>query len=138
MKTKFFRIAKKESLLSDYNGEHIGCVAVYGGKVLAKAHNSYKTNTTQYFFNSYRIEEKSNIMECPPKSHAETNLYRKIKFLDIDFKKVTVYIYREFSNGQPAPAKCCKSCEQLLRKLGIRDIAYTTNGGYIFERFVEN
>ena len=63
MKMRFFKEAKKESFLSDYDGQHLGAVAVYGDKIiLAKAHNSNKTNTTQYFYNRYRIEQKSNIM----------------------------------------------------------------------------
>lgn len=54
MKKRFFEVARKESYLSDYDGQHLGAVAVYADKfILAKAHNSDKTNTTQYFFNRY-------------------------------------------------------------------------------------
>lgn len=134
---RFFKEAKKESLLSDYNGQHLGAVAVYGDKViLAKAHNSNKTNTTQYFYNRYRIEQKSNIMSKPPRSHAECNLYRKIRFLDIDFSRVSVYIYRELKNGKLGMARCCPACMEALKSLGIKKICYTTDDGYAEEKLI--
>ena len=135
MKMRFFKEAKKESLLSDYNGQHLGAVAVYGDKViLAKAHNSNKTNTTQYFYNRYRIEQKSNIMSKPPHSHAEVNLLRRIRFLDIDFSRVSVYIYRELKNGELGMARCCPACMAALKSLGVKKICYTTDDGYAEER----
>ena len=137
MKMRFFKEAKKESLLSDYNGQHLGAVAVYGDKViLAKAHNSNKTNTTQYFYNRYRIEQKSNIMSKPARSHAECNLYRKIRFLDIDFSRVSVYIYRELKNGKLGMARCCPACMEALKSLGIKKICYTTDDGYAEEKLI--
>ena len=134
MKMRFFKEAKKESFLSDYDGQHLGAVAVYGDKIiLAKAHNSNKTNTTQYFYNRYRIEQKSNIMSKPPRSHAEVNLLRKIRFLDIDFSRVSVYIYRELKNGELGMARCCPACMAALKSLGIKKICYTTDDGYACE-----
>lgn len=135
MKMRFFKEAKKESFLSDYDGQHLGAVAVYGDKIiLAKAHNSNKTNTTQYFYNRYRIEQKSNIMSKPPRSHAEVNLLRKIRFLDIDFSRVSVYIYRELKNGELGMARCCPACMAALKSLGVKKICYTTDDGYAEER----
>ena len=135
MKMRFFKEAKKESFLSDYEGQHLGAVAVYGDKIiLAKAHNSNKTNTTQYFYNRYRIEQKSNIMSKPPRSHAEVNLLRKIRFLDIDFSRVSVYIYRELKNGELGMARCCPACMAALKSLGVKKICYTTDDGYAEER----
>lgn len=136
MKKRFFDEAKKESRLSDYDGVHIGACAVYKGKfIIARAHNTAKTNPTQYFYNRYRMDEKSDILLKPARSHAETQLYRKIRYLDIDFKDVTVYIYREWSDGTRAMARCCPSCEKLLRDLGIKIVCYTGNDSYIEERF---
>ena len=135
MKMRFFKEAKKESFLSDYDGQHLGAVAVYGDKIiLAKAHNSNKTNTTQYFYNRYRIEQKSNIMSKPARSHAEVNLWRRIRFLDIDFSRVSVYIYRELKNGELGMARCCPACMAALKSLGVKKICYTTDDGYAEER----
>ena len=138
MKMRFFKEAKKESLLSDYDGQHLGAVAVYGDKViLAKAHNSNKTNTTQYFYNRYRVEQKSNIMSKPARSHAECNLYRKIRFLYIDFSRVSVYIYRELKNGELGMARCCPACMAALKSLGIKKICYTTDNGFAEEKLIQ-
>lgn len=136
MKKRFFEEAKKESYLSDYDGAHLGAVAVYKDKIiLAKAYNSSKTNTTQYFYNRYRMDEKNDIMDKPPRSHAETGIARKIKYLDVDFSDVTVYIYRELKDGTLAMSYPCRSCRELLRDLGIRTVCYTTPAGFVEEKF---
>lgn len=136
MKDRFFEEAKKESRLSDYDGAHLGAVAVYKDKfILAKAYNTSKTNPTQYFYNRYRKTDKSDIMGKPPRAHAEIQLYRKIRYLDIDFSKVTVYIYRELRDGTMALSAPCKSCRAALHDLGIKNICYTTFDGFIEEKF---
>ena len=136
MKERFFEEAKKESRLSDYDGAHLGAVAVYKYKfILARAHNTTKTNTTQYHYNKYRMDEKNGILSKPARSHAETNLYRKIKFLDLDFSDVIVYIYRELKDGTLAESSPCRSCAQLLRDAGIKTVCHTVTGGYVEERF---
>lgn len=139
MKDRFFEEAKKESYLSDYDGAHLGAVAVYKNKfILARAHNTDKTNPTQYFYNRYRIKGKSDIMLKPPRSHAETQLFRKIRYLDIDFKDVVVYIYRELKDGTRAISKPCEGCEKLLRDLGVKIVCYTGNDSYVEERFKQS
>lgn len=135
MKMRFFEEAKKESHLSDYEGQHLGCVAVYAGKtILARGHNMHKTSTTQYIYNRYRVEKKSNIMEKPPRNHAEIAVYKKIRFLDIDFSRVTIYIYRETKKGDLGMARCCPACMAAIKSLGIKKICYTTDEGYAEER----
>ena len=136
MKKRFFDEAKKESVLADYDGVHIGACAVYKDKyIIARAHNTAKTNPTQYFYNRYRMEGKSDILLKPARSHAETQLYRKIRYLDIDFKDVVIYIYREWKDGTRAISKPCESCERLLRDLGVKIVCYTGNDSYVEERF---
>ena len=136
MKERFFEEAKKESRLSDYHGAHLGAVAVYKDKfILARAHNTSKTNTTQYFYNRYRASEKSDIMEKPARSHCETNLWRKIRYLDVNMADVVVYIYRELKDGVLAESSPCPSCERLLRDAGIRTVCHTVYGGYVEEKF---
>ena len=73
-------------------------------------------------------------MSKPPRSHAEVNLLRKIRFLDIDFSRVSVYIYRELKNGELGMARCCPACMAALKSLGIKKICYTTDDGYAEER----
>lgn len=71
----------------------------------------------------------------PPRAHCETNLYRKIRYLDIDFSDVVIYIYREHRDGTLAMSAPCKSCERLLHDMGIRTVCYTVEGGYLETKF---
>lgn len=136
MKKRFFDEAEKESHLSDYDGAHLGAVAVYKDKfIIARAHNTSKTNPTQFYYNKYRSITKKDIMSKPARSHAETCLYRKIRYLDINFKDVTIYLYRGHKDGTLALSRSCSSCEKLLHDLGIVNICYTTDDGYVEERF---
>lgn len=109
----------------------LGCIAVYHGTILAKGWNSDKTHTDQARYNRLRFDEKQRY--CPAKLHAEQSVLTKIKYLDIDFSKVILFIYREFSDGAPALARCCPSCLAAIRALGIRTIVYTTTDGYAIE-----
>ena len=136
MKSKFFEEAKKESHLSDYDGAHLGAVAVYKNKfILAKAHNTHKTNPTQFYYNRYRIKNKVDILSKPARAHAEIQLYRKIRFLNVPFKDVTVYIYRELKDGSLAIAKPCSGCEKALLSLGIRVVCWTESNGYVEKKY---
>jgi len=136
MKQKFFDRAKAESQLSDYDGAHLGAVAVLKNRyVLAVGHNTRKTTPTQQHYNRYRTISKHDILTKPARTHAEIEIYRKIRFLDVDFRDVEVYVYRELKDGSLALARPCASCAQALRDLGIRKIAYTVENGYVEEVF---
>ena len=79
MKERFFEEAKKESHLSDYEGAHLGAVAVYRDKfILARAHNTAKTNTTQYYYNKYRSFNKADIMTKPLTLEVFTRLRERL------------------------------------------------------------
>lgn len=130
----YLKIASDCAKNASYNGPSrvkLGCIAVYHGTILAKGWNSDKTHTDQARYNHLRYNEKRHY--CPSKIHAEIDCISKIKYLDIDFSKVTLFIYREFSNGLPAPARCCPSCLAAIRKLDIKTIVYTTDEGYAIE-----
>jgi len=131
-----FRLAREASLDADYTGSNavrIGCVVVYKGSVLARGHNSDKTHTAQKQYNKWRFKNNGNSY-LPSKVHAELNALNKIKYLDIDFSKVHIYVYREFVGGTPALARPCSSCAAALAAYGIVHWHYTTNGGYCYER----
>ena len=128
-----FRLAREASLMSDYSGNaRVGCIAVYRGTVLAKGYNSDKTHTTQARFNMYRFKNCGN-KYLPDKMHAETKVLQAIRYLDIDFTKVKIYIYRELRDGKLAMSRCCPSCLAMIKSLGIKTIAYTTDDGYAIE-----
>lgn len=134
-----FKIARECSLMSDYTSNcssaRIGCVISYKGSILAKGYNSNKTHTTQAKYNVWRYKDKSNNY-LPQKIHAELSALVKIQYLDIDFSKVRIYIYRETRNGELAMARPCPACLARIKELGIKYISYTTDSGYASERLI--
>lgn len=129
----YFKAAMAISKLSDFKRVRVGCVAVYGHRIISSGTNSTKTNPLQKKYNAYRFEEDAGSHML----HAECQcLLPLIGNKDIDFSKVYLYIYREFKHGGLAIAKPCPSCEQLIRDLGIKKVYYTGDNSYISETFV--
>lgn len=128
----YFKAAKSMSELSNFKQHHIGAVAVYGHKIISSGCNSYKTNPMQKRLNIHRFDA-----DTPATLHAELScLLPLISRKDIDFSNVSLYIYREYKNGELALARPCASCEALIRSLGIRNIYYTGNRSYISEEII--
>ena len=127
---KYFAKAKRIAAISDYHKIHIGCVAVYQGNVIGIACNTNKTHPTQKYYNRFR--EESDVLM--PKLHAEINCINQIKHLDINFSKVKLYIYRIRNDKPYGMSRPCPSCMAAIKDLGIRDIYYTTNDGYVYEK----
>jgi len=128
----YFKAAKSMSELSDFKQHHIGAVAVSGHKIISSGYNSYKTNPTQKRLNVHRFNA-----DTPATLHAELScLLPLINRRDIDFSDVSIYVYREYKNGDLALAKPCASCMALLRSLKIRHIYYTGDGSYINEEII--
>lgn len=129
-----FRIAREVSLEASYCGSaRIGCIVVYRGTILAKGCNSDKTHTIQAKFNVYRFKNSGN-RYLPEKLHAETKVLQAIKYLDIDFSRVHLYIYREWKDGTIAMSRPCDACFAAIQELGIKHIHYTTDRGYAYEK----
>ena len=59
------------------------------------------------------------------KIHAEMMVINKIRYLDIDFNKVRIFVWR--GNKSPQLSKPCAACEKAHRDLGIKKIIYTGN-----------
>ena len=131
---RYFNKARQIADISDYSRIHIGCVAVYQGQVIGLGFNTNKTHPIQKFYNRYR--EQSDAML--PKLHAEISCINQIKHLDINFSKVKLYIYRIRKDQPFGLSRPCPSCMAAIKDLGIRDIYYTTNDGYSYERLKNN
>lgn len=84
-------------------------------------------------YNTFRF---SAIDKFPNKLHAEISVLNKVKYLDIDFSKAILYIYREYNDGSPAMARCCPSCFAAAKALKIGTIVYTTDNGYAIEKIL--
>jgi deoxycytidylate deaminase len=137
---KFFKLAKIASKFSDYNKKkvHIGAVLVYKNKIIANGWNSRKTNPIQYKYNKYRenlnLGNRSYSADAHlPCIHAEMKCLIDTKDIDIDWSKVSIFVYRESCN-KTRMCKPCPSCTKALRDRGIKNIYYTTEKGYNYER----
>lgn len=131
----FFNKAKNASKFSDFKRYHIGCVAVYKGYILSVGFNSNKTHPIQKIYNKERFEEDNT----PHSLHAEIAALCLIKNRnDIEWGSVELYIYRENKKGEPRLSKPCASCLAMIKDLGIKDIYYTTDGGYAHLNIITN
>jgi hypothetical protein len=120
-------------MASDFHRIHVGCVAIYQGRIIGTGCNSNKTHPIQYHYNRYRknIYKQSYFV---PKLHAEINCLTSIRQLNINFSKVKLYIYRTRYDQEYGLAKPCPSCMAAIQDLGVRDIYYTTNDGFAYEK----
>ena len=127
---KGYQIAKEVSLKSDFNRSHTGAVAIYHNKILAIGWNSHKTSSMQARYNRLRgfdgFDYTSSI-------HAEMMVINKIKYLDIDFSQVRLFVWR--GKNKPMISKPCPACEQAIRDLGIKRVFYTGDNSYIEEHY---
>lgn len=130
---RYFEKARQIASVSDFPKTHIGCIAVYQGNIIGIGCNTNKTHPKQDYYNRFRkIYNNGNY--CIPKLHAEINCLNSIRFLDINFSKVKIYIYR-IRHDQPCGiARPCPSCMAAIKDLGIKHIYYTTNEGFGYEK----
>lgn len=132
---RFFKAAHDASLMSDYKRIKIGAALVKGTHIVNSACNSNKTSPIQAKYAHHRY--------CPdcgslPKVHSETAVLSPlIGRPEIDFSQYSIYVYREFKNGEKAMARPCRSCMALIKDLGIKRVFYTTPDGYVEENIIE-
>ena len=129
----YFQAAKDIAQLSDFPRVKIGAIAVYKHHIISSGCNFRRTDPIQKRYNIYRFSEDSMHY-----IHAETDCLKPlINRKDIEFKYVDLYVYRAYQNNELALARPCPSCMKLITKLGIRNIYYTTCGGYSHEEILE-
>lgn len=126
-----FAWAKTASYDSTFKQHHLGAAIVYKGNLLAIGHNSYKTSPVQREYNKLRNFDVDNWTNS---LHAEIHALNKVKNLDIDFSKVNLYIYRQWKSGKSALARPCPACMRMIKDMGIKNIYYTTEYGYCYEK----
>ena len=131
---RYFDKARQIASISDYKKQHVGCVAVYHGQIIGLGCNCNKTHPMQQFYNKYRIQEDSML----PRLHAEISCLNQIRHLNINFTKVKLYIYRIRKDQPFGLSRPCPSCMAAIKDLGIRDVYYTTNDGYVYEKLEKN
>lgn len=133
---RYLDMAKEVSKQSNFRQHHLGAVVIYKGSLLASGYNSNKTSPMAKRYNRERGFDVE--ASCSTNSiHAEMAALNKIKYLDIDFSKVKLYIYREHKNGVKAMARPCPACQKMIKDMGIKEIWYTTENGFGYEYMEE-
>lgn len=121
---KNFQKARAASMLSDFPTHKLGAVMMLGNKVLSVGYNITKTHPIQKQYNierGYDPNVKNN-----GQIHAEMMCLINTKYLDIDWSRVSLYIYREHKDHTTAIAKPCPACEKAIRERGINQVYFTT------------
>lgn len=130
----YLKIARKFSFNSDNKKARVGSVIVYKNKIISFGWNfENKTNPIQEKYNKLR-NYKVDVRNTKSALHAEFSAMLKIKYMDIDFSKINMFVYREKKDGTTGYARPCEACMGLAKKLGIKNIFYTTNDGWCYER----
>ena len=128
---KYFEKAKQIATISDYHPVQVGCIAVYQGIVVSMACNLQKTHPIQKYYNKKYREDSDSMM---PKLHAEINCLNQLKHLNLNYSKVKLYIYRLRKDRPHGMARPCSACLAAIKDLGIRNIYYTTDDGFVHEK----
>ena len=133
----FFAIAKEVSHFSDFLGPHIGAVVVSGKTILSTGYNSTKTRPLQHRYNIYRhFKDYSTSIAS---GHAEINALSRLIGKEIEWHKVSIFVYRELKNGRVACARRWKACMTPIRDMGIKEIYYTNEfGDYCKEKVLND
>ena len=125
-KDKMFSASLCEATKSELLFKH-GCVATYGGKIIARGCNTYKC----YSSNDDFIHEQCS---C----HAEINVLRQIYHshsrkkhkLNRIMKKTTLYISRFSNKGESTNSAPCVKCLSVIQRLNVRKIIFNLDDEY--------
>jgi deoxycytidylate deaminase len=101
---------------SDLDKYHHGCVVACGGREIATGYNSTRTRISQ---------------ENVPSTHAERSALSSLMDKDKCFSNATIYIVRINADKDLRNSKPCTDCLKLIKKLGIKKIVYSVDGGLI-------
>ena len=123
---KIFNIAREVASFSDFKGPHIGAVVVVGKTIISTGYNSYRAFPFPCGKLPFVYENYKNSM---PSQHAEMGALSHLIGKEIDWKKVSIFTYRELKNGEPACSRPCIACMTLIKDLGIKNIYFIDESG---------
>ena len=127
---RYFEISKAVSKLSNIKRYKIGCCIVKKKDIVASACNIAKSSPIQKRYNVYRFPPNHEDC-CHHYIHAEMYAISKC---NTDLTDAKIYVYRENKNGELRMCRPCPACMEIIKERGIRDIYYTTGGGYCHHR----
>jgi len=95
-----------------------GCVAVSGGKIIAKGCNSYRTFS------------KDGLIHNTCSCHAEIDVLRKCMKKNRK-GKINIYVVRISKNGEYLNSAPCNQCVNVMKTYNIGRIVYSTHEGLL-------
>ena len=129
----YLNLAHNACFYSDFTKTRLGAVLIYKGKVMSIGWNSTKTSPLQKNLNRLR-NFSVDCGDAHHTLHAEVACLTKAKDLDIDWSRASIFVYRIKKDGSPGLARPCNGCQALIKSMGIKNIYYTTDDGWCFER----
>lgn len=120
---RYFSVAKRSSLKSNYGGCRLGAAIVKGNYIVSKGFNQEKSHPAQFHYN-----QDTRYQSSQHSIHAEVDALVKSK--DVDLEGAEIYIYRETAGGALAASRPCPACQRAIRESGITTIFYTSPEGY--------
>lgn len=129
----YLNLARNACYYSDFMKARLGAVLVYKGKVMSVGWNSTKTSPLQKSLNKFRHYD----LDCGVAHHtlhAEVSCLTKARDLDIDWGRASIFVYRIKKDGSSGLARPCKGCQALIKSMGIKNIYYSTDTGWCYER----
>jgi|SRR6266850_6942409 len=107
------RIASKQARKSPFVRHRLGAVIVKGNRVLSSGYNEIRYDS--WLKKSNRHAEEAAIVR----------LLKENRLSDLNGS--TIYVSRVCPSGRLGLAKPCKSCDQLIRSVGISQVVYSTD-----------
>ena len=129
----YFNLARNACYYSDFMKARLGAVLIYKGKVMSVGWNSTKTSPLQRQLNRYRGYDV-DASEAHNTLHAEVACLTKVRDLDIDWGRASIFVYRIKKDGSSGLSYPCKGCMALIKSMGIKNIYYSTENGWAYER----
>lgn len=129
----YLKLAKNACYYSDYTKVRMGAVLIYKNKVISVGWNSKKTSPLQKDLNRLR----NFPVDCGKAHHtlhAEVACLSKAKDLDIDWGRASIFVYRIKKDGSAGLSYPCKGCMALIKSMGIKNIYFSTENGWGYER----
>ena len=130
----YLSLARQACCYSDNKRTRVGCIMVYKSRVISIGYNLDKTNPLQKQYNNLRGFDPNQSM-VKNTVHAECYSLLQTRNLDIDWRKVHVFVYRIKKDDSPGLARPCAACEGMLRAKGIAHVYYSTDSGYGYEYY---
>ena len=131
----YLKLAKNACYYSDNRKARLGCVMVYKNKIISVGYNlQEKTNPLQKKYNAAR-GYNPDASYARNTVHAECHALLKARDLEIDWRKVNVFVFRIKKDGSKGLAKPCPACKAMMKNIGICNVYYSTEEGYCYEKY---